>query len=451
MVKLKQKTMNNKELVIWHNDSLPVLPKKISKIEDMVTYGLQLQSKDKRQIISAFNNEAYEMVSTYTWTKAITSLKNQLSMMGVSFIAEMLDRPDINEHTDLQQAISDFEAIRLAEELGVISGTSAFRLRQAMETVIHFNQPELDEDEENEMTEDETKMVIRSCIQGVLGYSRIEAAIDFKNFRIELEESTLSEDNPYILKLIQSPYFFHRTVIRILLSLVKTSSGAQLENSLANSNLIIPLIWSKLKHPEKWQIGRTYSELFTDGQTKAASGIKRVLLKVKGFDFVPEDLRSSSFIKIANEILVAHYGMNNFYNEPKPINTLYSMGSVIPIPAFPICMTATLCVKLGNSYGVSISAQAAADEILKNTTEDRWIYFFKECVQTNDKLLYKLMLSNPLERWLTLFSDSFIDNIISEIQEKDIINLLKFTKEKNRIKIRKIANQMYHKIGYANK
>jgi hypothetical protein len=61
------------------------------------------------------------------------------------------------------------------------------------------------------------------------------------------------------------------------------------------------------------------------------------------------------------------------------------------------------------------------------------------------------MQSNPLERWLNLFSESFIEKIIPEIQEKDVVNLLKFTKEKNRNKIRKIANQMYHKIGYANK
>lgn len=443
--------MSNNELVIWQNNTLPVLPKKVKKIEDMVTYGIQLQLKDKKQIISAFHNEAYEMVSTYTWTKAITSLKNQLSMMGISFIAEMLDRPDINEHSNLQQAISDFEAIRLAEELGVISGTSAFRLKQAMETVIHFNQTDLEEDDENEMTEDEAKTIVRSCIQGILGYNKIEAAIDFKNFRIELEDSTLDENNPYILKLIQSPYFFHRTVIRILLSIVKTSSGAQLENALINSNTIIPLIWESLKHPEKWQIGRTYSELFTDGQTKAASGIKKVLLKVKGFDFVPEDLRSSSFIKIANEVLTAHYGMNNFYNEPKPISTLYSMGSVIPIPAFPICMTATLCIRLGNFYGISNAAQGPATEILKNTKEDRWIYFFKECVQTNDKLLYKLTQSNPLERWINLFSEKLIDKIIPEIQEKDVINLLRFTKEKNRAVVSKIASQMYQKIGYTNK
>ena len=443
--------MSNKELGIWQNKTLPVLPKKVSKIEDLVTYGVQLQAKDKKQIISAFNNEAYEMVSTYTWRKAITSLKNQLSKMGVSFIAEMLDRPDINEYTDIQQALSEFEAIRLAEEFGVISGTSSFRLKKAMETIVHFNQPELEEDEENEMTQDEAITIVRSCIQGILGYSRIEAAIDFKNFRVELEEQTLDEENPYILKLVQSPYFFHRTVIRILLSIVKSSTGAQLENSLANSNLIVPLIWHDLKHPEKWQIGRTYSELFTDGQTKAASGLKRVLLKVRGFDFVPEDLRSSSFIKIANEILSAHEGLNNYYNEPKPVSTLYNMGSVIPIPAFSVCMTAILCVRLGNSYGVSNSAQGKVLEILNKVTRDRWIYYFNECLQTDDRVLYKLMGYKQVDRWLNLFSGKLIDKILPELNKKDVVNLLKFTKDKKRDKIRRISIRMYEKIGYAHK
>lgn len=443
--------MSSTELVVWQNHAIPAIPKKVSKIEDLVTYGVQLQLKDRKQIISAFNSEAYEMVSTYTWTKAITSLKNQLSKMGVSFIAEMLDRPDINEHTDIQQAISEFEAIRLAEEFGVISGTAAFRLRKAMETVTHFNQPELDEDEENEMTQDEARTIVRTCIQGILGYNKIEAAIDFKNFRVELEERTLNEENPYILKLIQSPYFFHRTVIRILLSLIKVSNGAQLENSLANSNLIMPLLWDNLQHTERWQIGRTYSELFTDGQTKAASGLKKVLLKVKGFDFVPEDLRSSSFIKVANEILTAHEGINNFYNEPKPVSTLYNMGSVIPTPAFPICITAILSVKLGNRYGVSNAAQDIVNEMLKNISSDRWIYFFKECLQYNDRLLYKLMEYRPLDRWLNLFSESLIDKALLEVQEKDLINLLNYTKNKKGDKLTRLAGKMYRKIGYSNK
>ena len=240
-------------------------------------------------------------------------------------------------------------------------------------------------------------------------------------------------------------------MIRILLSIVKTSNGAQLENSLANSNLIMPMLWGNLQHPERWQIGRTYSELFTDGQTTAASGLKRVLLKVKGFDFVPEDLRSSSFIKAANEILAAHEGRNNFYNEPKPVSTLYNMGSVIPTPAFPICITAILCVKLGNSYGVSNAAQGIVNDMIKNISQDRWIYFFKECLQYNDRLLYKLMDYRPLDSWLKLFSETLIHTALLEIQDRDLIHLLKYTKENDRNRLMRLASQMYRKIGYTNK
>ena len=215
--------------------------------------------------------------------------------------------------------------------------------------------------------------------------------------------------------------------------------------------MIIPKIWNNLKHPEKYQVGRSYSELFADGKSKAASGLKHVLLKVKGFDFVPEDLRSSSFVRVANEILIAHEGMNNFYNEPAPTITLYRMGSVIPIPAFPICMTAILSVKLGNKWGVSIAAQESATALLKPITHDRWVYFFNECLPTNDRILYKLVLGNPSNNWLNLFTDNFIDDILPEIKERDIINLLRFTKDNKQDKLNRIAAEMYSKIGYSNK
>lgn len=442
--------MEDNAITLWKNTDVPVLPKKVTHVSDLVNRGMQLSSKDQVQIIRTFEEGSYEMVATYIWTKAINSLKNQLSKMGISFIAEMLDRPDINEHTNIQQAISDFEAIRLAEELGVISGTASFRLKTAMETVTHFNQPELDDDLENELTEEEAKSIIRSCIQGILGYNKIEAPIDFKNFRTELEEVTLNDDSPHILKLVQSPYFFHRTTIRILLSIVKSTSGAQLENSLANSNLIIPKLWPGLKHPERYQVGRSYSELFADGKSKAASGLKKVLLKVKGFDFVPEDLRSNSFIKAANEILMAHEGMNNFYNEPAPVKTLSNMGSVIPIPAFPICMTAILSVKLGNRYGVSTSAQDNVNKLLKNISHDRWIYFFNECISANERVLYKLTLDRPSERWIKYFSADFFENILPEITDPKISRLLKVTFKMDQRKLKRIAKEIYSSMGYSS-
>ena len=42
------------------------------------------------------------------------------------------------------------------------------------------------------------------------------------------------------------------------------------------------------------------------------------------------------------------------------MEALASLGSSVPLPAFPIVMSATLAVRLGNGYGVSNGAQAAA-------------------------------------------------------------------------------------------
>lgn len=440
--------MSNKDIVLWKKSNEERLPSRINHIDTLVGYGKLLTSKDKKQIVNAFQNESYEMVSTYTWIKAMTSLKSQLSKMGIDFIAEMLNRPDINGDSNIQQTISDYEAIKLAEELGVISNTSAFRLRQAMNTIIHFSQTDLEDTFENEMTEDEAKSIIRSCIQGVLIYNKIEAAIDFKNFRYDLENKTLSIEDPSIIKLLQSPYFFYRTIVSILMSLTKTASGAQLENSLANINLIIPLLWNNLNHPEKWQIGKTYSELYVDGKNKASSGLKRMLLKVGGFDFVPEDLRSNSFITAANAILKAHYGMNNFYNEPAPMTTLKNMGSVIPIPAFPICITATLCVRLGNYYGVSRAAQNPAKSVIDNVTDDRWIYFFKECLITNDRILFKLTEKKPTERFLKLFNKNFLLAIRGEVSNKSIRELITLMIKKDTLKIERLSKKLLTEIGH---
>lgn len=442
--------MENSDVTIWKSTNVPVLPKKI-EVSEMITRGLQLSGKDQTQILRAFNDGSYEMVSSYIWTKAINALKSQLGKMGTSFIAEMLDRTDISEHSNLQQAISDYEALRLAEELGVISGTSAFRLKRSMETVNHFNQPDLEDEDENDLTEEEAKNIIRSCIQGVLGYSKIEAALDFKKFRTKLEESTLNDESPDVIKLIQSPYFFHRTTLRILLAIIKGASGAQLENSLANANLIIPKIWDDLQHPEKYQVGRSYSELFSDGKTKAASGLKQVLLKVKGFDFVPEDLRSTSFIKAANEVLFAHENVDNFYNEPSPMANLSRMGSTIPSPAFAVCITATLCVKLGNYWGISHNAQDSASILIKGVSKDRWVYFFNECLVSNQRILYKLTEQRPLSNWMRLFSERLIDSMLPDITKKESKQLLQYTKAQQGLKISRLADEMYSKLGYSNK
>ena len=134
-----------------------------------------------------------------------------------------------------------------------------------------------------------------------------------------------------------------------------------------------------------------------------------VLLAVAGFDYVPENLRSTTFIQVASNVVTAHQGMNNFYNEPGPMRELAALGTSIPGPALAACITAVLCVKLGNFYGLFRSAQPWADQIIERLSLDRWIYYVNERLTSDRLILSKLTEAKPLANWMELFGSIGID------------------------------------------
>src|SRR4051812_21011308 len=115
------------QLILWQSQTPKKIPVSATTPDKILPFAdsRQLSSRDSNQIISAFNGGHYEMVSSFVWTKALASLKAQLGKLGIAFISEMLDRPDIDGTLSIDQVLTDFEALRLAKELGVISGTGA--------------------------------------------------------------------------------------------------------------------------------------------------------------------------------------------------------------------------------------------------------------------------------------------------------------------------------------
>ncbi len=420
-------------------------------VEILTNYAKQLNRRDIEQIKIAFTNQSYEMACVYLWQKSLALLKKQISKVGVLFIAEMLDRSDISEASNISQTLSDYDSIMLAEDLGFIGKTGALRLRQSYERIQHFSSIDKDEDDEDNvrMAKDECITTIKACINNILGHESMQSSLDFRNFRKKLEEEIFSIESSEIQTLQESPYFFIRASIRVLLSLIKLTKSAQLENVLANTNLIIPLLWDKLEKPEKWQIGRAYSEIHSEGKSNAAIGLKKVLLKVKGFDYVPEDLRSKSYIKAAHNVLFAHDSTNNFYNEEMPMQVLYKMGSIIPAPALKDCMTAILSVKLGNFYGISFNAQEYADRLLEKLTNDRWEYFLNNCLSTDERILYKLTIDKIVEQWCTLVNDyDLFNKMENNISNSDIFNLLKEGYNNKKHLVITLARKMIRTLGY---
>lgn len=434
--------MNDQNIQLWAAPTTVTIGDAVSVPAEIASAARQLRPREQMQITSNIDAGYFEMASTYVWARTMALLKKQLASVGMEFLGELLQRPDLDEYSDVATSLSDSEAISLARDLGILTPVQTMRLMQSQETVSHFSALDNDpmEDHGDEMTREEAISCLRVCVQGVLGHESVAVAEDFKSFRLKLETETFTSNSPEFLKLQSSPYFFLKTAVSILLSLFKSGKGAQLEHTARNAALIIPAYWARLKAPERWQIGQAYAQEFSEGRKESVKGLHSVLVSVKGFDYVPENLRSTTFIQVASSVISAHQGMNNFYNEPGPMNELASLGTSIPSPALAKCMTAVLCVKLGNFYGVSHLAQSSADRVIVGLSKERWYYYLNEKLPQDRIILSKFGEASPLGIWMGLIGQLGLD--ASQLSEKASKDLLSASIAGNSEKVQAIARAM---------
>ncbi|MEZ6129482.1 MAG: hypothetical protein R3C59_12430 [Planctomycetaceae bacterium] len=411
--------MSGTALTVWEpNPPVEIAPD--ASAGDIAMHARALTERDMRSIATAFDSGSYEMVSTFVWTRAITGLKKQIASLGMEFVGQMLGRSDIDDDSDPATTIGEHDAISLAEDLGMINTTEALRLKHSLELVAHFADPEVAAQEQ--MNHEEAVNVLRSCVVSILGNPHIKPPIQFAELRQALEQASLQSDDERVAQIAESPYFIQRTTLSVLLSMLKTAMGAQLEHAVGNTNVILPRIWPNLRKPERWQVGQTYAEVHAAGKHAAAVGLKNALAVVQGFDFVPETLRSDTFAKAAHRVMEAHFAMDNYYKEAAPMQELASLGTTIPRPAFPVCMTAILCVRLGNYFGTAWSAQESAAEMLKDLRKEQWEYYLNECLAGDKTILDKIENANPANRWIALASEfSLLNMRIADEQVKRLV------------------------------
>lgn len=443
--------MTDQKLAMWQPPVVPAVLDAVSNPQVIADYAIQLRDRERKQVSMNFEAGNYELAATFIWTRTIALLKKQLASLGSAFIGELLQRPDIDEYSDVSSAVSDAEAISLARDLGILTPLQTMRLLHSQEIIVHFagatNDPSSDEMEI--MTQEDAISCLRVCVQGVLGHENIGAAEDFKVFRSSLSDTDLAPGSPEVVRLLGSPYFFKRTAVSVLLSLFKTSKGAQLEHAARNALTIIPNLWDELKGPERWQVGQAYAVEFSEGRKSAVQALHAVLVAVKGFDYVPENLRSSTFIEVASKVIAAHQAMNNFYNEPAPMRELANLGTSIPSPALAACITATLCVKLGNPYGVSNAAQYSADQVLAGISNSRWVYYLDGRLEQDQTILRKLTEHSPRNRWIALIRDLSIQP--NQLTSKEAKALITATNSSNAGKVEEVASRMYRQaLGMKN-
>lgn len=384
-------------------------------METVLSYNIQLK---EREIVSVANNyavENYEMASEFVWERAIRILRDRVLSLGVEFVGEMVG---LNDNAYIRE-LPAFEVINLASELGFINSTGKMRLSQADEIVQHYRERDIDD----EMPKNESETVIRACVQYVLSIETTGASMEFGNFRDSLKHELFEKQPERLVLLEGSPYFYKRTTVRALINLLATTEGAEYETVALNFCKIIEMVWDDLSSDDKYFIGTTYSQYVSAGKENQILTFKSALQRVHGFDYVPENLRSISFVQAAKNIKRVHHEMNNFYNEPDAVRRLEILGTTIPRPALKEAISACIVVYLGNAYGTSTAAIPYVDRIFDKVNKDAWGYYINGCLAFDEDVMAKVSCGDRrTKRWCDFVNQYNFTEI--EIRDKDVKELI---------------------------
>lgn len=398
----------DRDLVIYNKDTSIKMNKRLT-LEEMLEFNNLLSQNEIAKIKKAYVSELEDMAAEFLWSRTISILKQNIMRFGEEFIAETLDK----NPNDIKENISQFEVINLAFELGFINNVAKIELLHYSEIINYYI---CSDDPEDEFPTTKFPDLLRICIKYVLGAGKTEFEGSLTPFRDQLKSTHL--DRSICEEIRIAPYFYKKTVNKLILNLAKnTKDSAEREVILSNMVMILTDLWKDLESEDKWLIGREYAQANNEGETNLIKALRKILLNVKGFDFVPENLRSNSYIKMANQLLNAHYQYNNFYNEPVYVKQLFNMGESIPVPAIGTCMTAILACKIGNQYGVAKSAQETLDSLLGKITEARWEYYVSKVLPTDEVILLKLSEAYSSKNWKNIVEKYNLKSEMTSIRE----------------------------------
>lgn len=340
--------------------ALTLLPRELNLIPE------RLRNKFIAKAVVASSVGLFDGAIIYVWNCVITELRSRVSSFGMEMIAQISgsSKPD-----NFLDKIQDVDLIDLCYQLNIIDEQGHFYLQQCREirnhaSIAHPSNIDIDDREL-------INFISRCCKYG-LSEITISTGIDIKSLNAILSIEDNSESLDHFVSILNTTFRSQQTLIYQILysnyidpSKTSTVRANALRIAKSASNILSD-------NPE------IIVELLEKHQSNLLSGSKDKRINSTNFIEAIGQLNSlsdvekiSAFRKAINHLRSAHYGMNNFYNEPPFAERLQELSekiTPIPEPIIEKYVEVNLECYVGNSYGVSWAAIGFCEKMLKNLT-----------------------------------------------------------------------------------
>lgn len=285
---------------------------------------LELISDEQREnsvyiskYISAVASGLFDAALNYLWDETILELRKRVAQYDLSYFFDNAvnnseKRKRLKSEADLIK-IDDSELIFGAKEIDLISeiGFKHLEYIRYMRNWISAAHPN-----QGEITGLQLIGWLETCIKEVISLPLSNIAIEIKKLLNDIREETISPEDAkeigvFFTELTQDKV--NNLVSGFFGIYTRPDSTTDSRNNIHN---LLPLIWDLADEDLKNDLGRKYAK-FAANNDKVEKKLARSFLDlVDGVQYIPDDLRVVELESAIDNLILAHRGGNNFYNEP---------------------------------------------------------------------------------------------------------------------------------------
>lgn len=305
----------------------------------------------------------------YLWDETILQIRKRVSQYDIEYFYDNAvsgeRRKRLKDENDLDK-IDDYDLIKGAKEIGLISdlGFKHLEYINSMRNWASAAHPN-----SSEITGLQLISWLETCIKEVITLPISNVSIRIKHLLQNVKTTAISRDAAQEIAIFTTT--LTQEQINNLASgffgiYVKPDTDSQTHQ---NINRLLPEIWARIDEDIKQSFGLKYAHFAANNNQDEKKLARQFLQIVNGESYIPDELRAVEIDNTIDNLLSAHRGFNNFYNEPPFARQLVRiLGEPMKIPKIIEKKLVYSIVEtfLTNGNGVAVNADDIYIEILSS-------------------------------------------------------------------------------------
>jgi hypothetical protein len=336
-----------------------------SNVESVIER-IDLDQRQRSIYISKFIAAAaaglFDAALNYLWDETIYELRRRVAQYDLAYFYDAAvgssaeKRKKLNTEEDLVK-IDDSSLIKGSYEIGLISDLGfshldRIRYMRNWASAAHPNQ--------HQITGLQLIEMLETCVIEVITLPLSNVVTEIKQLLANIKTNKISESEAR-----QIAVFFANLPREKVNTLAEGFFGIYTQqdtNSQTKQNvrLLVPYLWDRLDENTRQQFGIKYARFIANNDKEKQELSREFLETVSGLSYIPDGIRAAEVQTAIENLLSAHRGGNNFYNEPpfaRQLQRLVGETGKVPVEVNSEYILCLIEVFLTNGNGIAWNAE----------------------------------------------------------------------------------------------